>query len=123
MKTMLLQIHAFDSANLSLTEIFDREKEISEDLYARTAFGEVSLADSKILKSMLEGVTKNKIKAFENVIVQPKKIQYESIADIIVQKITIPVKNTAVSPVGTPFYNMRETVDKIRFSRVVLWMI
>ena len=112
MKTMLLQIHAFDSANLSLTEIFDREKEISEDLYARTAFGEVSLADSKILKSMLEGVTKNKIKAFENVIVQPKKIQYESIADIFVQKITIPVKNTAVSPVGTPFYNMGEATSR-----------
>lgn len=106
MKTILSQIQAFDSAFLSVSEIFAQEKEISHEIYARTAFGDVNLADSQILRNMLEGITKNKLQAFENALVQPKKIQDESIAEIFVQKISIPAKNTAVSPVDTPFYNM-----------------
>lgn len=106
MKTILAQIHAFDSAFLSVSEIFTQEKDISNEIYARCAFGDVSLADSQILRNMLEGVTKNKLQAFENALVQPKKYNDESIAEIFVQKIAIPAKNTAVSGLETPFYNM-----------------
>lgn len=113
MKTILAQIHAFDSAFLSVSEIFAQEKEISHEIYARTAFGDVSLADSNILRNMLDGIVKNKLQAFEKSLIQPKKIQDESIAEIFVQKIAIPAKNTAVSPVETPFYNMRVTMHKI----------
>ena len=62
---------------------------------------------------MLEGVTKNKLQAFEKSLVQPKKHNDESIAEIFVQKIAIPAKNTAVSGLETPFYNMRVTMHKI----------
>ena len=113
MKTILAQIHAFDSAFLSVSEIFAQEKEISHEIYARCAFGDVSLADSQILRNMLEGVTKNKLQAFEKSLVQPKKHNDESIAEIFVQKIAIPAKNTAVSGLETPFYNMRVTMHKI----------
>lgn len=113
MKTILSQIHAFDSAFLSVSEIFAQEKEISHEIYARTAFGDVSLADSQTLRNMLDGITKNKLQAFEQSLIQPKKFDSESIAEIFVQKIAIPVKNTAVSPVDSPFYNMRVTEYKI----------
>lgn len=106
MKTILSQIQEFNSAYLSVSEIFHAEKEISHEIYARTAFGEVSLADSQILTNMLQGITKNKLSVFENSLVQPKKKDDQSIAEIFVQKIAIPAKNTAVSPVETPFYNM-----------------
>lgn len=106
MKTILSQIHAFDSAFLSVSEIFAQEKEISHEIYARTAFGDVNLADSTTLRNMLEGITKNKLQAFEKSLIQPKKFQSESIAEIFVQKIAIPAKNTAVRSDDTPFYNM-----------------
>ena len=113
MKTILSQIQEFDSAYLSLSEIFDQEKEISHEIYARTAFGDLSLSDSNILRNMLAGITKNKLSTFENALVQPKKKDDQSISEIFVQKIAIPAKNTAVSPVETPFYNMRVTMHKI----------
>ena len=113
MKTILSQINAFDSAYLSVTEIFAQEKEISHEIYARTAFGDVNLADSQILTNMLQGITQNKLKSFENALVKPKKIQDQSIAEIFVQKIAIPAKNTAVSGLESPFYNMRVTSHKI----------
>lgn len=103
MKTILSQIQAFDAAHLSLTEIFSEEKEISLEIYARTAFGDVTLADSQILTNMLQGITKNKLSAFENSAVQPKKKDDQSIAEIFVQKITNTTQNTADS---TPFYNI-----------------
>lgn len=106
MKTILSQIQEFDSAYLSISEIFLAEKDISHEIYARTAFGDVSLADSQILTNMLQGITKNKLSAFENALVQPKKKDDQSIAEIFVQKIAIPAKNTAVSGLETPFYNM-----------------
>lgn len=108
MKTILSQIQAFDAAHLSVTEIFAQEKEISLEIYARTAFGDVNLSDSQILTNMLSGITKNKLTAFENALIQPKKIQDQSIAEIFVQKVSIPLKNTAVSPIESPFYNMGE---------------
>ena len=55
---------------------------------------------------MLQGITKNKLSAFENALVQPKKKDDQSISEIFVQKIAIPAKNTAVSGLETPFYNM-----------------
>jgi phage replication initiation protein len=113
MKTILSQIQEFDSACLTVSEIFHAEKEISHEIYARTAFGDVSLADSQILTNMLQGITKNKLSAFENALVQPKKKDDQSIAEIFVQKIAIPAKNTAVSGLETPFYNMRVTMHKI----------
>lgn len=113
MQTILSQIHAFDAAHLSVTEIFAQEKEISLEIYTRTAFGDVNLADSQILTNMLSGITKNKLTAFENALIQPKKIQSESIAEIFVQKISIPAKNTGVSPDSSPFYNMRVTVQNL----------
>ena len=109
MKTILSQIHAFDASHLSLAQIFDAEKEISNEIYARSAFGDVSLSDSHILRNMLDGIVKNKLSAFENVLVQPKKKDDQSIAEIFIQKITIPAKNTALSLLNTPFYNMRVT--------------
>lgn len=113
MKTILAQINAFDSAYLSVTEIFAQEKEISLEIYTRTAFNDVSLSDSQILTNMLQGITQNKLKSFENALVKPKKIQDQSIAEIFVQKIAIPAKNTAVRSDDTPFYNMRVAMHKI----------
>lgn len=106
MKTIISQIHAFDASHLSLAQIFDGEKEISHEIYARSAFGDVSLSDSQILRNMLDGIVKNKLSAFENTLVKPKKKDDQSIAEIFVQKIAIPAKNTAVSGLETPFYNM-----------------
>lgn len=106
MKTIISQIHAFDASHLSLAQIFDGEKEISHEIYARTAFGDVSLSDSQILRNMLDGIVKNKLASFENALVKPKKKDDQSIAEIFVQKIAIPAKNTAVSGLETPFYNM-----------------
>ena len=113
MKTILSQIHAFDASHLSLAQIFDGEKEISDEIYARTAFGDVSLSDSQILRNMLEGITKNKLQAFENSALKPHKHNDQSIAEIFVQKIAIPAKNTAVSGLESPFYNMRVSSHKI----------
>ena len=110
MKTIISQIQAFDASHLSLAQIFDAEKEISHEIYARSAFGDVSLSDSQILRNMLDGIVKNKLASFENALVKPKKKDNESIAEIFVQKIAIPVKNTAVSGLETPFYNMRVTM-------------
>ena len=59
------------------------------------------------------GIVQNKIKSFENALVKPKKIQDQSIAEIFVQKITLPVKNTQVSDLESPFYNMRVAMHKI----------
>ncbi|OTG88723.1 hypothetical protein [Acinetobacter sp. ANC 3832] len=95
------------------TEIFAQEKEISLEIYTRTAFNDVSLADSQILTNMLQGITQNKLKSFENALVKPKKIQDQSIAEIFIQKIAIPAKNTAVSGLESPFYNMRVAMHKI----------
>lgn len=106
MKTIISQIHAFDASHLSLAQIFDGEKEISHEIYARSAFGDVSLSDSQILRNMLDGIVKNKLASFENALVKPKKKDDQSIAEIFVQKIAIPAKNTAVSGLETPFYNM-----------------
>lgn len=106
MKTIISQIHAFDASHLSLAQIFDGEKEISHEIYARSAFGDVSLSDSQILRNMLDGIVKNKLSAFENTLFKPKKKDDQSIAEIFVQKIAIPAKNTAVSGLETPFYNM-----------------
>ena len=106
MKTIISQIHAFDASHLSLAQIFDGEKEISHEIYARSAFGDVSLSDSQILRNMLDGIVKNKLSAFENTLVKPKKKDDQSIAEIFVQKIAIPAKNTAVSGLDAPFYNM-----------------
>ncbi|AXY56198.1 replication protein [Acinetobacter chinensis] len=103
MNTILSQIQAFDSASLSLAEIFDQEKEISHELYARAAFGDLTLADSQILRNMLDGITRNKLCAFENTLVKPKKKDDQSIAEIFVQKIAIPAQKTAES---SPFYNI-----------------
>lgn len=113
MKTIISQIQNYDAAFLSLSQIFDAEKEISNEIYARTAFGDVSLSDSQILRNMLEGITKNKLVAFENAIVKPTKKDDASIAEIFVQKIAIPAKNTGVSGLESPFYNMRVTMHKI----------
>ena len=113
MKTIISQIHAFDASHLSLAQIFDGEKEISHEIYARSAFGDVSLSDSQILRNMLDGIVKNKLSAFENTLFKPKKKDDQSIAEIFVQKIAIPAKNTAVSGLETPFYNMRVTMHKI----------
>ena len=113
MKTIISQIQAFDASDLSLAQIFDCEKEISHEIYARSAFGDVSLSDSQILRNMLDGIVKNKLSAFENALVKPKKKDDQSIAEIFVQKIAIPAKNTAVSGLETPFYNMRVTMCNI----------
>lgn len=113
MKVILSQIHDFDQTFLALPEIFDRQKDISDEIYARTAFGDVSVSDSQILRNMLDGITRNKLSAFEKSAVQLKKKDDQSIADIFVQKIAIPAKNTAVSPSETPFYNMRVAMHKI----------
>lgn len=106
MKTSLALIHDFDSSFLSLSEIFDTQKNISDEIYARTAFGDLSISDGQILRNMLDGIVKNKLSSFENALVKPKKKDDESIADIFVQKITKPSNFTAVSPLDTPFYNM-----------------
>ena len=73
MKTILSQIQYFDSSHLSLSEIFDGEKEISHEIYARSAFGDVSLSDSQTLRNMLDGIVKNKLSSFENALVKTKK--------------------------------------------------
>ena len=106
MKNILAQIHDFDSQHLSLTEIYHQEKDITYEFEARHAFGEVSPDDFQTLRNMLSGITQNKIKSFENALIKPKKIQDQSIAEIFVQKIALPAKNTALSPVESPFYNM-----------------
>ena len=113
MKNILAQIHDFDSQHLSLTEIYHQEKDITYELEARHAFGEVSADDFQTLRNMLSGITQNKIKSFENALIKPKKIQDQSIAEIFVQKIAIPAKNTAVSGLESPFYNMRVSSHKI----------
>lgn len=59
------------------------------------------------------GIVQNKIKSFENTLVQPKRIKDESIAEIFVQKIAIPAKNAAVSGLESPFYNMLVAMHKI----------
>ena len=120
MKNILAQIHDFDSQHLSLTEIYHQEKDITYELEARHAFGEVSAEDFQTLRNMLSGITQNKIKSFENALVKPKKIQDQSIAEIFVQKIAIPAKNTRDTSQApeicwdgygdTPFYNMRVSV-------------
>lgn len=106
MKKLLSLIQDFDKSSLSLAQIFDRQKDISDDIYASTAFGDVSISDGKILRNMLDGIVKNKLSVFENALVKPKKKDDQSIAEIFVQKISIPAKNTAVSGLETPFYNM-----------------
>ena len=113
MKNILSKIHDFDSQHLSLTEIYHQEKDITYELEARHAFGEISVEDFQTLRNMLSGITQNKIKSFENALIKPKKIQDQSIAEIFVQKISKPVKNTALSPVESPFYNMRVSVYQI----------
>ena len=106
MKNILSKIHDFDSQHLSLTEIYHQEKDITYELEARHQFGEVSPEDFQTLRNMLSGIAQNKIKSFENALIKPMKIQDQSIAEIFVQKISKPVKNTALSPVESPFYNM-----------------
>ena len=106
MKRILAQINAFDSQHLSLTEIYHQEKDITYELEACHQFGEISTDDFQTLRNMLSGIVQNKIKSFENALVKPKKIQDQSIAEIFVQKITLPVKNTQVSGLESPFYNM-----------------
>lgn len=106
MKKLFSLIQEFDNAVLPLAEIFDRQKDIADDIYASTAFGDVTLADGQILRNMLDGIVKNKLSSFENALIKPKKKDDESIAEIFVQKITKPVNFTAVSPLDTPFYNM-----------------
>ena len=113
MKKLFSLIQEFDNAVLSLSEIFDRQKDIADDIYASTAFGDVTLADGQILRNMLDGIVKNKLSSFENALIKPKKKDDESIAEIFVQKITKPVNFTAVSPLDTPFYNMRVTMYEI----------
>ena len=113
MKNILSKIHDFDAQHLSLTEIYHQEKDITYELEARHAFGEISVEDFQTLRNMLSGITQNKIKSFENALVKPKKIQDQSIAEIFVQKIALPVKNTAVSGPESPFYNMRVAVYPI----------
>ena len=113
MPILLSKMHAFDSQHLSLTEIYHQEKDITYELEARHQFGEISTQDFQTLRNMLSGITQNKIKSFENALIKPKKIQDQSIAEIFVQKISKPVKNTALSPVESPFYNMRVAVYPI----------
>ena len=92
MKTILSQIQYFDSSHLSLSEIFDGEKEISHEIYARTAFNDVSLADSQILTNMLQGITQNKLKSFENALEEYKKLGAELVdVDLSVLKYSIAV--------------------------------
>ena len=113
MKRILAQINAFDSQHLSLTEIYHQEKDITYELEACHQFGEISTDDFQTLRNMLSGIVQNKIKSFENALVKPKKIQDQSIAEIFVQKIAIPVKNTQVSGLESPFYNMLVAMHKI----------
>ena len=103
MNNLVAQIQEFDNSNLSLSEIFDKQKSIFEEIHAHSAFGDISLADGQTLKNMLDGIVKNKIAAFENSIVQPKQTSNTSIQEIFVQKIANSVQNTAES---TPFYNI-----------------
>lgn len=106
MKTILEKIHAFDDAHLSLDELYHREKDITYEIEAHTSFGEISLEDSTILRNMLQAIVKNKFSAFENALIQPKKKDDASIAELFVQKITFPLKNTRDMSLETPFYNM-----------------
>ncbi|WP_335986815.1 hypothetical protein [Acinetobacter bereziniae] len=113
MKTILEKIHAFDDAHLSLDELYHREKDITYEIEARTSFGEISFEDSTILRNMLQGIVKNKFSAFENPLIQPKKKDDASIAELFVQKITFPLKNTRDMSLEPPFYNMRVTMHEI----------
>gem|GEM_PF-5144107 len=113
MKTILEKIHAFDDAHLTLDELYHREKDITYEIEAHTSFGEISLEDSNILRNMLQGIVKNKFSAFENALNQPKKKDDQSIADLFVQKITFPLKNTRDMSLEPPFYNMRVTMPII----------
>lgn len=103
MNNLVAQIQEFDNSNLSLSEIFDKQKSIFDEIHAYSAFGDISLADGQTLKNMLDGIVKNKIAAFENSIVQPKQTSNTSIQEIFVQKISNSAQNTAES---TPFYNI-----------------
>lgn len=107
MKTILEKIHAFDDAHLTLDELYHREKDITYEIEARTLFGEISLEDSTILRNMLQGIVKNKFSAFENALIQPKKKDDASIAELFVQKIAIPLENTRDGRShDAPFNNM-----------------
>lgn len=104
MKKLLSLIQEFDQAFLSLSEIFDRQKELFEEIHCSTAFGDVSLEDGQTLKNMLDGIVKNKLAAFDELANQKKTKPAEtSIQELFVQKIGFPAQNTAVS---TPFYNI-----------------
>lgn len=104
MKNLMTKIHTFDQSHLSLTEIFEQQKDLSDEIYAYSAFGDASVSDAQILRNMLDGIVKNKLAAFEQTTQQPKtKTAETSIQEIFVQKIAKHAQNTQES---TPFYNI-----------------
>lgn len=104
MNKLISSILEFDQASLSLPEIFDTQKSIFDDIYAYTAFGDVSLSDGQILKNMLDGIVKNKLSTFEKNQTIKAPTSETSIQEIFVQKISKPLNFTRDTE--TPFYNM-----------------
>jgi len=105
MQNLLAQIQNLDNSNLSLSEIFEQQKAIHDDIFAHTAFGDVSLSDGETLKNLLNGIVKNKLDAVDQLVNSKSSSSKSdsSIQEIFAQKVANTVLNTAES---TPFYNI-----------------
>jgi phage replication initiation protein len=102
MKNLLALIHDLDNSALSLSDLFDREKFISDEILTASTFNDISLADGQALKAMLNGIVKSKLAAYDKPQEKKAKTAETSIQEIFVQKIAKTAQNTAES---TPFCN------------------
>lgn len=103
MKNLLSHIHDLDNSALSLSDLFDREKFIADEILTASTFEDISLADGQALKAMLNGIVKSKLAAYDKPQEKKSKPAETSIQEIFVQKIAKHAQNTAES---TPFYNI-----------------
>ena len=89
MKNLLAQIQNLDNSNLSLSEIFEQQKAIHDDIFAHTAFGDVSLSDGETLKNLLNGIVKNKLDAVDQLVNSKSSSSKSdsSIQEIFAQKV------------------------------------
>lgn len=113
MKRVIGQIHQFSDAQLSPVEIHQQSKSLYEDIHVLSAFGEITASQYQELKNLLDGVTKNKFNAFEQMAKKSAKASYTadiSIQEIFAQKLLNASENTKESINSkAPIYNMGVT--------------
>lgn len=110
MKKLLGQIQQLKDAQLSPVEVYLQSKNLHEEIYALSAFGDISKSDFHDLKNLLDGTVKNKLNAFTAMPAKPTKSAFTpdvSIQEIFAQKLINASENTKECINSkAPIYNM-----------------